>query len=235
VIVTWHVQEDPVANERVLLIDDGRDIQDFVVNHILIPNGFEVSVARDGVEGMQKALDEEPDFIIVDMLMPGMSGLDVIQTLAEKGKDIPSILITAHGSEQLAVDALRAGARDYIIKPFEADELLDAITRTLRDVRQRQEKEELTRRLIHTSKQLEGRLRELNTLIGIGKSVTSLLDLEMVLQRVLEAGVFLTRADEGSLLLLDPVTNELYIRAAKNLDSELVSTVRLKVHDSLAG
>ena len=224
-----------MANERVLVIDDGKDIRDFVVNYILIPNGYEVLVARDGSEGVRKAIRENPDFIITDMQMPRMTGLQVLQALAERGKDIPSILITAHGSEQLAVDAFRAGARDYIIKPFEADEILDAIDRALRDVRKRQEKERLSKRLASTSQQLEGRLRELNTLSGIGKSVTSLLDLELVLHRVVEASVFITHADEGSLFLLDEETNELYVHAAKNMDSKLAQTIRLKVHDSLAG
>ena len=224
-----------MANERVLVIDDGKDIRDFVVNYILVPNGFEVLVARDGAEGLQKALREEPDFIITDMQMPRMTGLEVIQALAERGKNIPSILVTAHGSEQLAVDAFRAGARDYIIKPFEADEVLDAINRTLRDVRQRQEKAELDRRLTHTTQQLEDRLRELHTLFGIGKSITSLLDLELALHRIVEASVFLTDAEEGSLLLLDETSNELYVRAAKNLASRLVNTVRIPVRDSLVG
>jgi PAS domain S-box-containing protein len=224
-----------VANERVLVIDDGKDIRDFVVNYVLVPNGFDVLVARDGSEGLQKALREAPDFIIVDMQMPHMSGLAVLQALTERGKDIPSILVTAHGSEELAVDAFRAGARDYIIKPFEADEMLEAINRVLRDVRKRQEKEALGQRLASITEQLEGRLRELSTLSGIGRSVTSLLDLEPVLERVVEAAVQITNADEGTLLLLDEETNELYVRAAKNVDSNLIQTTRLRVRDSLAG
>ena len=59
-----------MANERVLVIDDGKDIRDFVVNYVLIPNGFEVIVAQNGAEGLQKALREKPDFIITDMQMP---------------------------------------------------------------------------------------------------------------------------------------------------------------------
>ena len=224
-----------MANERVLVIDDGKDIRDFVVNYVLIPNGFDVLVARNGAEGLQKALRENPDFIIVDMQMPRMTGLEVLQALAERGRDIPSILVTAHGSEKLAVDAFRAGARDYIIKPFEADEVLDAVNRALRDVRNRQERERLSKQLNSTTRQLADQVRELNTLSEIGRFVTSLLELESVLHRVVEACVFITHADEGSLLLLDEATDELTIHASKNLDSELVHSVRLKVHDSLAG
>jgi two-component system NtrC family sensor kinase len=224
-----------LANERVLVIDDGKDIRDFLVDSVLVPNGFEVLLARDGADGLQKALDEEPDFIILDMQMPRLSGLEVLRSLAERGLKIPSILITAHGSEQLAVDAFRAGACDYLIKPFEAEEILAAIARAMDTIRALREKEELVRRLQRTTRQLDDRLHEFNTVIGIGKSVASLLDLELLLNRVVEAGVYLTNAEEGILLLLDEDSHELYVRAAKNLDSELAKTVRLKVHDSLAG
>jgi two-component system NtrC family sensor kinase len=202
---------------------------------VLVPNGFEVLLARDGADGLQKALDEEPDFIILDMQMPRLSGLEILRSLAERGLKIPSILITAHGSEQLAVDAFRAGACDYVIKPFEAEEILAAIGRAMDTIRAQREKEELVRRLQRTTRQLDDRLHEFNTVIGIGKSVASLLDLELLLNRVVEAGVYLTNAEEGILLLLDEDSHELYVRAAKNLDSELAKTVRLKVHDSLAG
>lgn len=221
-----------MAGERVLLIDDDEDIRDLIADYILSPKGFDVSVAKDGAEGLQKALHEDPDLIIVDLMMPVVSGLDLIRTLTKEGRDTPCILITAYGSERLAVETFRAGVRDYIIKPFKDVELLEAVHRVLPDAGQGPASPVYPR---HTSQQLETRLRELSTLIGIGKSVTSQLDLETVLQRVLEAGVALTGADEASLLLLDPATNELYIRAAKNLDEELVSTLRLKVRDSLAG
>jgi two-component system, OmpR family, phosphate regulon sensor histidine kinase PhoR len=224
-----------LANERVLVIDDGKDIRDFLVESILLPNGFQVLLARDGADGLQKALNENPDFIIVDMQMPRLSGLELIRGLTERGKEIPSILITAHGSEQLAVDAFRAGACDYVIKPFETEEILAAIERTIRTAHARREKQNLVERLQEVTHQLGARLREFNTVIGIGKSVTSLLDLELLLNRVVEAGVYLTNAEEGILLLLDKESRELYVRAAKNLDSELAKTMRLRVHDSLAG
>jgi len=218
-----------------LVIDDGKDIRDLLVESILLPSGFQVLLARDGADGLQKALNEKPDFIIVDMQLPRLSGLELIRGLAERGQEIPSILITAHGSEQLAVDAFRAGACDYVIKPFEAEEILAAIERTIRTVHARRDKQELVERLHEVTHQLGDRLREFNTVIGIGKSVASLLDLEQLLNRVVEAGVYLTNAEEGILLMLDKESHELYVRAAKNLDSELAKTVRLKVHDSLAG
>ena len=218
-----------------MVIDDGKDIRDFLVESILLPSGFQVLLARDGADGLQKALNEKPDFIIVDMQLPRLSGLELIRGLAERGQEIPSILITAHGSEQLAVDAFRAGACDYVIKPFEAEEILAAIERTIRIVHARRDKQELVERLHEVTHQLGDRLREFNTVIGIGKSVASLLDLEQLLNRVVEAGVYLTNAEEGILLMLDKESHELYVRAAKNLDSELAKTVRLKVHDSLAG
>jgi two-component system NtrC family sensor kinase len=82
---------------------------------------------------------------------------------------------------------------------------------------------------------LARRLQELETLAGIGRTVTAMLDLDQVLTAVVEAAVRLTEAEEGSLLLIDEDTGELYMRASKNFDEEFVHTFRLHVHDSLAG
>jgi signal transduction histidine kinase len=85
------------------------------------------------------------------------------------------------------------------------------------------------------NQQLERRVKELNILYGVGKSVTSLLDLEKVLNRIVEAAVFVTGAEEGSLLLVDKHTGELYLRAARNLGEKFARGFRLKVEQSIAG
>ncbi len=87
---------------------------------------------------------------------------------------------------------------------------------------------------MESNSQLQRRAQELNVLYGVGKSVSSSLDLEEVLQRVVEAAVYVVGAEEGSLMLLDEERGELYIRASKNLDSKARS-MRKRVTDSLAG
>jgi len=145
------------------------------------------------------------------------------------------ILMTLHGSEELAVHVFRMGVRDYVNKPFDVEQVLGMIERALSEVRLRRERDDLLRRLMTVNRQLEGRVKELNILASIGKSVAALLDLEKLLGRVVDAAVYITAAEEGWLMLVDEATDELYVRAAKGLDERQAHTLRLRVDDSLAG
>jgi two-component system NtrC family sensor kinase len=224
-----------MANERVLIVDDSPEIVDFVSEYVLKPNDYQVLVASDGEAGLNIALDQQPDLILLDMNMPKMTGMELLEALSTRKVNIPVIIMTSHGSETLAVQTFRMGVKDYILKPFQAGELLDAIAGALTEVRLRQERDEFVQRMISTNQQLEQRVKELNTLFGIGKSVTSLLDQDKLLSRLVEAAIFLTGAEEGALLLIDRQTEELYMVAARGIDERVVRSFRLKVDDSLAG
>lgn len=224
-----------MAGERILVVDDRNENIDFIVEYVLKPNGYRALTARDGEEGLRKALTENPDLILLDMQMPRMTGIEVLESLKEHGKNIPVILMTFHGSEELAVRVFRLGVKNYIIKPFEIEEMLEAIEQALAEARLREERDRLTERLILVNRQLEQRVKELNTLYGIGRSVTSLLDVDRLLNRVVEAAVYITGAEEGWLLLVDEATDELHMRAALGVDEKSARSFRLKVQDSLAG
>lgn len=220
--------------ERVLIIDDSQEIRDFLSEYILQPKGFEVLQASNGLMGLEMAIAKEPDLMIVDQQMPRLTGLEVLEKLKERGIEIPAILATAHGSEETAVTAFRLGIRDYVIKPFDAEEISESVDRALRESRLQRERDQLVQQLMESNSQLQRRAQELNVLYGVGKSVASSLDLEEVLHRVVEAAVYVVGAEEGSLMLLDEEQGELYIRASKNLDSKAQS-MRKRVNDSLAG
>lgn len=205
--------------ERVLIVDDAREIRDFLIEYILEPRGFEVLTAADGLEGLQLAFSERPDLLIVDFQMPNMSGLELLRRLRLRKVHIPSILITAHGSEQVAIKALRLGVRDYVIKPFVAEDMEQAIDRALRESRLLMERDQLIKQLKVNNARLRNHAQELNTLYSIGKSVSSSLDLETILQRVVEAAVYLSDAEQASLMLLDENGN-LHVRASKRSNAE---------------
>jgi len=223
-----------VTGERVLVVDDRRDSIEFVVDYVLKPNGYEALTAKDGAEGLHKALTENPDLVIMDHSMPKMSGLQVMETLRERGLIIPVILMTFHGSESLAVQFFRLGVKDYIIKPFTVEEMLESIDRALTEVRLRNERDQLLASLVQANRQLGHRVKELKILYGVGKSVASLLDLEKLLGRVVEAAVYITGAEECFLMLVDEETGELYVRAAQGPNEKYPHSLRLKVEDSLA-
>jgi DNA-binding response OmpR family regulator len=96
--------------------------------------GYQVSTAPDGVTGLERALSEVPDLVILDVMMPRMSGLDVCKQLKAKRPSIPIIMLTARGQEVDKVVGLELGADDYVTKPFSIRELLARVKAVLRRV-----------------------------------------------------------------------------------------------------
>jgi two-component system NtrC family sensor kinase len=223
-----------MAGERILVIDDSQRIRSALREAILEPEGYRVLTAHDGQQGLERALRERPDLILLDVNMPRMTGLQFIEKLQEARYEWPVILMTSHGSEETAVQAFRLGVRDYIRKPFSIEEVLSRVHRALVESRLRREREELLKRLEASNRQLKRRVDDLTTLYAIGQAVTSLLDLDSVLSRVVEASVYLCRADEGVLYLTDESTGELYMTAAQSLGEKVAHGLRLRVVDRLA-
>src|SRR6201996_2648297 len=94
--------------------------------------GYEVITASDGIEGLERALEESPDLVVLDVMMPRMSGLEVCKQLRAKRASIPIIMLTARGQEVDKVVGLELGADDYVTKPFSIRELLARVKAILR-------------------------------------------------------------------------------------------------------
>ena len=118
-----------MAGETILIVDDAQQNHHFLNDYVLVPNGYKPQSARDGVEGLQMALRLRPDLILLDLNMTRMDGMEVLRQLNANNVDIPVILMTFHGSEDIAVEVYRMGVKDYVIKPFYPDEMLSAIER----------------------------------------------------------------------------------------------------------
>jgi PAS domain S-box-containing protein len=224
-----------MPSEKILVVDDSREMRDLIVNYILRPNGYTPLVADNGLAGMNLARQSAPDLIVADMKMPEMTGLELAQMVSRENLGIPVILVTAEGSEELAKLALRSGVADYIIKPFNEEELLGAIRRTLDAVQTLREHARMQGELAAAHQAAVQRLNELETLANVGRDVTAVLNIDQVLTKLVEAAVNLTGAEEGSLLLQDEQTRELTMRASKNFEDSFVRTFRLRSQDSLAG
>ena len=214
--------------EEILIIDDSQQICSMLAEYILPELGYTSVIANTGRQGLSRLRQHLPDMILLDLQLPDISGLDLLRLIAQEGYDVPVILMTAHGSEGIAVEAFRLGARNYLIKPFSEPEAQAVIDQALRERRLKREKEQLTRNL-------QQKVKELTVLYSIGQSVSSLLELEELLERIVEAAVYITHAEEGFLLLCDSNANELYLRAAKNLGEQRAQRMRMPIEDSLAG
>lgn len=116
---------------RILIVDDEPEMIRGLEDNLHF-EGYQTITASDGKRGLALALSEAPDLIVLDLMMPGLSGWDVCRTLRQKGLDIPVIMLTARGEEVDQVRGLEMGADDYVTKPFSLRELLARIRAVLR-------------------------------------------------------------------------------------------------------
>jgi two-component system response regulator ResD len=118
----------------ILVVDDEPTIAD-VVSRYLVRAGYRTRIAADGPDAVRAALDERPDLVVLDLMLPGMDGLEVMRRIRDGQDQTPAILLlTARGEESDRVIGLRLGADDYVVKPFSPAELVarvDAILRRL--------------------------------------------------------------------------------------------------------
>lgn len=108
---------------RVLLIDDDTELCE-LLNDYLGADGFEVHAVHDGAVGLTRALEAEHDLVILDVMLPGMSGFDVLRELRHRGARVPVLMLTARGDDLDRIVGLEMGADDYLAKPFNPRELV---------------------------------------------------------------------------------------------------------------
>jgi two-component system NtrC family sensor kinase len=220
---------------HVLVIENDPDTQRRLAKLILESGNRDYLTAQDGVQGLNMAIEEQPDLIILNSQLPERDGLAVLESLREQGVSTPVIVLSEPQSPEQVVRAFRLGAYDYLFKPFDSEGMSAAIQEAIAEAQSRRKQQQLTQQLQEANQKLEWQLQELNTLYAVGRSVTSVLDLNHVLNRVVEAAVYMAGADEGMLMLLDEESEELYLRAAKDVNKSLAQNMRMRVDDSIAG
>ncbi len=110
-------------NVKVLLVDDEEEFVSALAERLDI-RGIEAKVATDGEQALEIIGDESFDVIVLDVIMPGISGLEVLQRIKSEGIGASVILLTGHGSTKEGLEGMRMGAFDYLMKPLDIDELI---------------------------------------------------------------------------------------------------------------
>ncbi len=196
-----------MAGETILIIDDSNELR-ALLESILNDSGYTTLSASTAQESLALLSARQPDAILIDLELPDMNGIKVLQELNRQGMTIPMIMMTAYGSEGTAARALKLGARDYLIKPFTMEEILSSIEQALADRRIYRERDQLKATLKEHS-------RQFTLLAAVGHFVTSTPDRDLALQRIVEAGLYATQADAGLLLLLDDAAERLRVAVAR--------------------
>jgi two-component system, OmpR family, response regulator len=121
----------PGTKRRVLVVDDEDNVT-HLVSSALRFDGFETMTADNGTTALSKVAESDPDLIVLDVMMPGLDGLGVLQNLRAAGSQVPVIFLTARDTANDRIGGLRAGADDYVVKPFSVEELLARVHAVLR-------------------------------------------------------------------------------------------------------
>ncbi len=123
--------------QTILAIDDELSIRESY--RMILGDAYRVYLAEDGATGLNILSEKHVDLILLDLTMPGMSGMDFLERLDERGEMVPVLIVTGSNTVDIAVKAMKKGAREFVIKPFDVDDLMTLVERTLEELREKRE------------------------------------------------------------------------------------------------
>lgn len=220
----------------VFVVDDDASVRD-AVKTLLRSVGLRAEVFGSAEEFLQAGLSETPSCLVLDVRLPGVNGLDFQEQLNKAGIQIPIIFITAHGDIPMNLRALKAGAVEFLAKPFQKEELLTAVYQALeRDKTRREEAAEFSA-LQSRLEKLNSREREVSFDIALLNKMASRLStadpLHEVLHEVVEFVVSVVKCDSCLIYLLEG--DELVLRSSKNPHPEVVDRLAMRVGQGITG
>ncbi|MCD6163447.1 MAG: response regulator [candidate division Zixibacteria bacterium] len=221
-------------SSKILLIDDEKRMSESLKT-LLVIEGHTVEAFTDSEKAAKLLENESFDLVITDIKMPVVNGLDILEKAHHKDPFLEVILMTGYASLESAKEAVDQGAFSYITKPIEFEELKIAIARSLEKRQTALEKERLLKQLKVANHMLEQKLSEIDALYSASAILAATIDLTETLTQILSLAIDVIGAKIGSVMILDPNKQELYIGAACGLSKQIVAETRLKVGDSISG
>ncbi len=209
------------GRDRILLVENDPVVADLIGRQALQAVGYQVVIVGDANAAIPRAIQWVPDLIVTDVNLPGLSGKDLLVAIRSQGIQTPVVLLAQRGQESDIVQAFRLGAADYLLLPVREAEVVSAVERVLKQVNERRERERLAQQLQQTNTELQLRVRELTTIFSVGKAVTSITDMSLLMDRILEGAVRVTQADLGWFMLRDDEDRPFVLVADNNLPASL--------------
>ncbi|MBU1869279.1 MAG: response regulator, partial [Candidatus Omnitrophica bacterium] len=196
---------------RVLVVDDERDVVD-ALERGLGRRGYEVEVAFTGTEAVLKVKKSKFDVVLLDVVLPELDGVQVLEQVKKIDPEIEAIMITGHASIETAINSMKNGAYDYVEKPVFIDKIAAIIEKAVE----------------------KHRLTETVALYEIGKAIFSTVKMDDLLKIIIDLGMRVLRADDASLMLFDE-NGKLYIAFASGLNEEIRKETKLDLGERISG
>ncbi len=223
-----------MSEHKILVIDNEPRMVDSLKT-LLTMEGYEVIGEYDPKRAVKKLEELELDLVITDIKMPVHDGIDILTRAHAKDPFMGVILITGYASLDSARLAIEKGAFGYLTKPLELDELKLAVAQSIEKRKIELERLKLLNELKVTNEVLELRLAQINALSSAGNLLATTIDLKEALTSILSLAIDVIGAKMGSVMILDPEKNELYIGASCGLEESVVQTTRMKLGSSISG
>jgi DNA-binding response OmpR family regulator len=220
--------------ERILLVENDPDISELVAHQALEPLGFQVQIASDVNTAILQSARFSPDLVVVNLTLPGLSGKDLLVALNSQGMQLPVIVIAEKGQENNIIQAFRLGASDYLLWPMREAEVVAAVERALKQVRERRARQRLDQQLKETNQELQLRVRELTTLFAVGKAVISITDHRVLFEKIVEGMVDVADADYGWLLIREERGRTFLLTAHRNLPDSWSKKIGQPLDDGIS-
>jgi len=213
---------------NILLIEDEAALAKFVKLELEY-EGYDVTIASEGLSGLSTAREKSPDLILLDWMLPGISGLEICRRLRQTGDKVPIIMLTAKDEVSDRVDGLDAGADDYLIKPFSIEELLARVRASLR--RNQEDNTDLlqfsdltlnrsTREVYRQNRLIELTAKEFELLEYLITHPKQVLTRDQILERVWGYDFL------GDSNIIEVYVRYLRLKLEANQESRLIKTVR---------
>lgn len=217
---------DP-GSVAILVVDNEPETTETLIQTILRPRGYQPQVVRTGRRALDHIRRTTVDLLLLSWDLPDMVGHEFLQALAESGRRIPSIVMAHPGSENVAVEAFRLGARGYLNKPLDGGETIRAIRRVLTESWGR-------RRDDRVVDNLRRRLQNYVVLAQVALPLITTSQPEKLHAHIVDGAVLVSGAHQGFLLLLDPEKDVLELRAVRLAGQEMTQLVRYAAGETLA-
>jgi response regulator RpfG family c-di-GMP phosphodiesterase len=179
---------DPAEAARILVVDDERVIREILAEFLTL-EGYSVHTVEDGEKALTELRLRPYDLLITDLKMPRLSGLQLLEKIEAERLGVLTVLMTGFGTVETAIEAMKKGAYDYLLKPFKVEEVIHVVERAL--YRQRLQTENI-------------RLREALTIYRVSEAIALSPDVEHILDVILRAAIDEAKADVATLHLRDP-------------------------------
>ncbi len=223
------------TGDRILLVENDPEISDLIARQALISMGYYVDVVADSSSAIKQALLTPPDLIIADLNLPGLSAKDLLVALSSQGVNTPLLVIAKKGQEQDIIQAFRLGAADYLLWPTRDAEVISAVERVLGRVHDVRDRQRLDLKLSETNHELQRKMREMATIINIGKAVISTTDQRSLFQKFVDGAAQVTDANIVWLLIRDEESKSFLLAAQRGLPDIWAKRMNLPMEDGISG